>query len=160
MIIEIPGKPIPLARPRFWASGSKFGARDGQKMEKAVVRGTMVIALREALNSEIKASVVDASKLASAPCFSILMQFIFTFPKSWSKKKVSDQKDNLENGITIVHPIKPDLDNLIKFYLDCATGVIWDDDAKVTRIAAQKCYGIEAKTILNVYPYGSKENLA
>lgn len=160
MIIEIPGKPIPLARPRFWAQGSKFGARDSQKMEKAVARGFMVKSLREALNCEIKASVIEASKMSEASAFSIEMKFIFPFLKSWSKKKVVEQEKCLEHGITIVHHTKPDLDNLIKFYLDCATGVIWDDDANVCRISAQKCYGIEAKTVITIFPYWSKENLA
>lgn len=155
MIIEIPGKPIPLARPRFWANGSKFGARDGQKIQKDVVRGVMVRALREALNSEIKASVIDASKLSSAIGFSVSLVFIFQFPKSFSQKKKKEiyavRPDEL-----ISHTSKPDVDNLIKFYLDCATGIIWDDDCKISSISAQKGYGDEQKTILVISPRWSK----
>ncbi len=157
MIIEIPGKPIPLARPRFFAQGSKFGARDGQKVEKSVVRGLMVKSLGEALNCEIKASVIDASKVASAIAFSVSMQFTFLFPKSWSKKKI---KNSICMDFLPVHAVKPDIDNLVKFYLDCATGIIWDDDAKVCGLSANKCYGNEEKTMIVIHPHWSKENLA
>lgn len=156
MIIEIPGRPIPLARPRFWAKGFKFGARDGQKMEKAVVRGIMIRLLRDALNCEIKASVINASKLSSAVAFSVSMQFTFLFPKSWSKKKV---KNSVCMDFLPMHRTKPDIDNLIKFYLDCATGIIWDDDCKICNLSASKCYGNEQKTLLVIHPHWSKENL-
>jgi len=147
MIIEIPGKPIALARPKFWAQGAKFGARDSQKMEKAVTRGCIIKSLIEALNSEKKDSVISASKLAVAKSFSVEMYFCFLPPQSWSKKKKNDCIGCSH------HAIKPDIDNLVKFYLDCAIGIVWTDDCKICKLSAEKYYGNEAMTTLVIHPH-------
>lgn len=35
-------------------------------------------------------------------------------------------------------PTRPDLDNLVKLFLDAANGVLWDDDAQIVHLFAQK----------------------
>jgi len=51
--------------------------------------------------------------------------------------------------ITVLYPCdykaseKPDLDNLVKSIIDAATGVIYPDDAQVTRLSAYKRKGVE-----------------
>ncbi|MGJ0429600.1 RusA family crossover junction endodeoxyribonuclease [Methylobacter sp.] len=38
------------------------------------------------------------------------------------------------------HSIKPDLSNLIKFYEDVCTGILYDDDKQIIKIVAEKNY--------------------
>jgi Holliday junction resolvase RusA-like endonuclease len=44
----------------------------------------------------------------------------------------------------------PDCDNCIKFYLDCANKVLYNDDATVAYIHAKKVYGPEPKVIMTL----------
>jgi Holliday junction resolvase RusA-like endonuclease len=48
------------------------------------------------------------------------------------------------------HIKRPDLDNLMKFILDAATGILWQDDSIVCWIEKRKLYDKNAKTIFTV----------
>lgn len=52
-------------------------------------------------------------------------------PKSTSKKKRSEL-------IGSPHQSKPDVDNCMKFYLDCLKEIVFEDDAKVYKISCEK----------------------
>ena len=45
---------------------------------------------------------------------------------------------------------KPDIDNLVKFYLDAANDILWKDDAKIYHLSADKIYSENPKTIITV----------
>jgi len=62
--------------------------------------------------------------------FSVDFDFVFTRPRS--RKNAS------------VHTSAPDLDNIIKFYLDAGTDVLWKDDRLCVAINARKSYGEQA----------------
>ena len=65
----------------------------------------------------------------------LVIKFFMKIPKSTSKKKhelmISDK---------IKHVKRPDIDNLLKLYLDCSNGVIYRDDSQVYKISASKEY--------------------
>lgn len=44
------------------------------------------------------------------------------------------------------HTSKPDIDNMVKFYLDCANGIVFDDDRQVVSIVANKYYSEKPRT--------------
>lgn len=48
-------------------------------------------------------------------------------PKSWSKKKCAEQ-------VSCPYTGKKDLDNIIKYYLDCMTGIVYKDDRQIYRL--------------------------
>lgn len=48
------------------------------------------------------------------------------------------------------HTKKPDLDNLVKNPMDCMNGIVYEDDRLVTKIFAEKCYGLEPRTEIRV----------
>lgn len=54
------------------------------------------------------------------------LKFVFCDPKRTQKN--------------VKHIIKPDLDNLIKSFLDAANKVLFHDDKQICRISAQKLY--------------------
>lgn len=48
------------------------------------------------------------------------------------------------------HAVRPDLDNLVKFYLDVAIGVLYEDDKQVVKITADKMYSVEPRTEITI----------
>lgn len=49
------------------------------------------------------------------------------------------------------HVNRPDIDNLIKFYLDCGNGVLYEDDKQVVKITATKSYVMEPRIELFIH---------
>ena len=46
------------------------------------------------------------------------------------------------------HEVKPDVDNLAKLYMDCLTGIVYDDDKSVQLGYVVKLYHHDPKTII------------
>ena len=58
--------------------------------------------------------------------------------------------NKLKNQTDYFHAKKPDLDNLIKMVLDCATGILYEDDSTVAQITARKIYDLNARTVFTI----------
>ena len=66
----------------------------------------------------------------------------FLFPKSWSpKKKIT----------TYWKETKSDISNIIKIIEDAMNGVVFNDDAQISLLAAQKTYGAVAQTVVKIW---------
>jgi len=72
----------------------------------------------------------------------IHLSLVFTLapPLSLSKRKKNAILDDPVN-----HPYikRPDIDNQIKFLLDCMNEIVFRDDSQITKLTAQKRYGEE-----------------
>ena len=64
------------------------------------------------------------------------IEFIIQIPKSYSNKKTAALAGE-------PHQIKPDLDNLVKAFIDCLT----DDDKHIYKIKASKYWGVGGSSI-------------
>ena len=131
--IIIPGKPIPKARPRFSRRGKYVVTYSGQQ------------ALVDACVAEIKNQYHDEP--VKGP-ISVICWFDFERPKSHFGSGKNSQK--LKNNAPEMHIVKPDVDNLIKFYLDCANKILWKDDCQIVQILGFKRYTDEAETIIMI----------
>ena len=127
MRLYLPGNPIALKRGRM-ANGRIY---DSQKLEKKAVQWEMVIQRGDSLfkgpvavkiTFKLPAPVLLVNKLSKGK--------IEAFPP---------------------HSKKPDLDNLIKFYLDCMNGIIFFDDAQVYSLYAEKVYALESGTEIIIW---------
>jgi Holliday junction resolvase RusA-like endonuclease len=49
-------------------------------------------------------------------------------------------RGGLKDTAPFFHTLKPDIDNIIKFYMDAFNGVLYDDDKQVASIGARKIY--------------------
>jgi Holliday junction resolvase RusA-like endonuclease len=91
----------------------------------------------------------------AAESYSVNFTFYMPISETWT-----DKKKNLVSWGRVPHTAKPDVDNLVKFYLDVANGILWTDDAQVTIIKAKKVYakksGVEME-IQAMKPKTSKE---
>ena len=114
-IYIILGDPIPLKRARV----TKNGTYDPQKKEKEQIQYMM--RANYGLLTPFKGPI------------DLDLRFGMPIPKSYSKKR----KEALLNNC---HSCKPDLSNLIKFYEDALTGILWEDDSQIYKIAATKTY--------------------
>lgn len=57
------------------------------------------------------------------------------------------------------HPKRPDIDNLVKFVLDVANGILFKDDACVASLSAIKIYAEEPRTEIIIRKLGESENV-
>jgi len=146
MKIVIPGTPIAKKRHKCGCRGNKPFAYDPQlKQEMEAVKWEMLSAFDNAINSKNKEIVVEASNLTVAKSFEVTYDFLFPVKKSETKVKRMAKLAGLQP-----HNIKPDLDNLEKFYTDCATGIFWTDDCQITVMSSKKSYDDNPRTEMEI----------
>lgn len=120
-IITIPGIPISQGRPRLARSGHCFDPNAKQKKQ-----------VKDFLKTQWQMKKLDGAHVTFIFCMPI--------PKAALKKKLD----------LSIQRKKPDVDNLVKFYLDCLTGIAWEDDSCVSLGGAVKVYSGSPKTIINI----------
>lgn len=138
--IIIEGKPIPKMRPRFASHGRFFPfVYDAQKDIKLKIRDKIFDYVKE------KYDDIDFPKIAAT--YKIELRFYFRPPESLSLKQRNALLWNLKP-----FDIKPDLDNIEKFYLDCASGILWNDDKQVVALSSEKYYEEFERTEMTLTP--------
>ena len=70
----------------------------------------------------------------------ISVSMVFSMPRPKSHYRGGRFSHLLKNSSPARHTSRPDLDNIIKFYLDAMTGAFWKDDSSVCTIEASKIY--------------------
>jgi len=120
------GKPVPWARP----GRSKFNkCYDTQKDEKESYRWSLKVDH-------------GASPLFSGP---LGLDVIFYMPMTGTIKKLSSEKPGLP------HYSRPDVDNFAKFFIDAATGVLYQDDCIIADLRARKIYDENPRTMITIW---------
>lgn len=127
MKIIIPGTPVPQARMRHSNFKGFVTTYDPNAKDKKNIR--------QHLEKQ------KPSKLFENPRIS----FLFHMPilKGTKKKDLPTY-----NSGVLKHVKKPDVDNLIKLYLDCLDGIFLDGDQRVSLGPSLKVYHPEPKTII------------
>ena len=111
IVLSIPGEPIPWQRPARRLMCGRIITFDTQRREKEQVRWQM----RGDWRKELLRGPVRCS-----------FTFYMPIPASASRKM---REQMLLNHFK--HMCKPDVDNLVKFYMDCMTGAVYVDDKQV-----------------------------
>jgi Holliday junction resolvase RusA-like endonuclease len=127
-VIIIPGEPIPQARMRHFTAGGITRLYDPNAKAKQNIRKHLLKNYKDI-------------KCMRYP--EICFLFYMPIPKNVPKKNIM-----LYTSGFLRHSKKPDVDNLIKLYLDCLTGMIIDDDNNVSLGFAIKLYHAEPKTVI------------
>lgn len=125
-MIILEGPPIAKARHRLCRFGNQVRQYDPQEREKKYVR--------------ILLSKLKKSTYSSPNAITISMEFHI-------KPTGSVSQTNLLRWLDCPTK-KPDIDNLAKFYLDAANGILWDDDAQVIKLHLSKHYSDKPKTVI------------
>ncbi len=125
--VVIPGVPVAKARPRFVRRGRFVSAFNPQESAE----GRWLWELRQLIPA--------AWEPMDGPVY-LSLEFVMPIPASVSKRR----RASMEAGEG--HTKKPDLDNCVKFVLDCCNGLLWWDDKQIVRLSALKRYGAEPGT--------------
>ena len=121
-VYTVLGDPLPLARARF-GQGHVY---DSQKNHKLVIGITLQ-------------SQYDDPPLTGP--LHVEITFFMHIPRT--QKKIFP-------GFN--HSKKPDIDNLLKLYLDVCKNIFYLDDNQVASLYAKKIYGKEPKTEIRIIP--------
>ncbi len=124
-MFDIPGKPISKSRPRFARCGKFVKTYNPQESEE----GKFICLMQSVIKGHRPIP-------AGIPIY-LKVYFYMPIPASMPKK---------QRKAGLPHTKKPDLDNLLKFFKDCANGVLWHDDSQVVYISAHKFYSAEPST--------------
>jgi Holliday junction resolvase RusA-like endonuclease len=130
MKIIIPGIPVPQARMKHCSRGTFVQTYDPRAKQKTLIRTIMLC--------------FKTGEEIDFPRISFL--FHMPIPASIPKK----HRPFYESG-TVKHDKKPDVDNLIKLYLDCLDGIVIQGDQKVSLGPCIKVYHPEPKTIIWIH---------
>lgn len=145
MIFTIDGTPIPKVRHRSAIRHGRIFCYDSQQNSKTAVSWMLKSQLNNALNAPSTKAIAKAAKdILTANAFQVDFEFHVSPPLS---KSTSERCRLLWFGIPAE---KPDIDNLVKFYLDAANKVIWPDDKKIVELNAKKIYSEFSQTIMKV----------
>ena len=84
-------------------------------------------------------SVMDYAPEAPLTC-PLNMKIIFKFKRPKSHYGTGRNKKIMKNKAPVYMTKTPDIDNLIKFYLDAMNGIFFEDDRQIIRIESEKLY--------------------
>lgn len=112
IVITIPGEPVAQARSRSTRSGHHY---DPQKK------------LKDGIKLLIKSQVKGMEPLTG----SLTLKCTFRMSRPKSHYGTGKNSGILKMSAPYYHTIKPDLDNQLKFVMDCLNGIVWKDDCQV-----------------------------
>ena len=135
--IEIPGKPIAKARPRFCRVGKHVKTYDVQTTES----GKWMLLAKEQIHDTPSEGPI------SLICY-------FYMPRPLSHYGTGKNRNKLKSASPVYHTKKPDLDNLVKFVKDCLNGIAWRDDSQVVKLSAVKKYNRDPMPIVEIHNFG------
>lgn len=141
--IVIPGDPIAWKRPAHKSIGRRHWRFDSQKEEKEIVKLHLIHAC--------KRNGYQGPLFGEGEAYKVMMWFCLPTNQS---DHASEKNAKLWG---LINPNeKPDFDNLTKFYLDCANGILWSDDKRIVEGHTKKVYSENPRTIIEIMP---KQNL-
>ena len=91
--------------------------------------------------------VLIHSKAPKSPymgAITLKVRFCMPYPKKWFRTgKFAGQ---LKPNAPLIHTNKPDIDNMLKFIMDCGSKVIWNDDSQIWKTVVEKVYSLSPET--------------
>jgi len=81
------------------------------------------------------------------------VSMIFNMPRPKSHYRAGRYSHLLKPDAPKLHTSKPDIDNLVKFYLDSMTGAFWKDDSIVCALEAKKVYAEEGSVEIEYWNF-------
>jgi Holliday junction resolvase RusA-like endonuclease len=137
MQIKIPGVPIAKKRPRFARRGAYVTTYNAQETEE----GKVLIQALEQIRAQTEAPLQGA----------LSVSFVFRMPRPKSHFRTGKNAGEIKPGFDDCHHTgKPDLDNLIKFYLDVLAGHAFSDDRQIVNLSGIKVYSAEPGTLITI----------
>lgn len=129
MIIEIEGEPVPQGRMKYTSRGGFARAYDPKAKQKARIR--------ELLKCKTALHYYEFPKISFI--------FFMPIPSGTSRRKLIEME-----GERVKHIKRPDVDNLVKLYLDCMDGIVFEKDEHVSLGLCVKIYSAHPRTLISI----------
>lgn len=139
LTIVLAGHPQGKGRARSFLRGNHIGHYTPEKTRS--YEGM----IRQAAQTEM------IGRLPTPEPVEVLLTAVFDVPKSFSKAKRA-----LALGNNIQPAKKPDIDNIIKAFVDAMNGVVFKDDCQIVRGIYSKIYGPAPQVVVTVRPYKTR----
>jgi len=134
--IEILGEPKPQPRHRHFTRGKFSGTYDPAKDKKNSFLSCM---LQHAPEKPIETAIIMDIK------------FYFLRPKG--DFGTGRNSGKLKKSAPVTYIKGPDIDNLQKFVFDAMNKVFFRDDRQIWKVTAEKLYGVQAMTVIEMRYY-------
>lgn len=129
--IDVLGSPAPKGSNRAMLRGGRAVFVPGGSKPNQAALQSWDVAVREAARPHVR----SASPAYVETPLVVEIEFRLARPSShWAKK------GGLKPSAPIAPAVKPDLDKLARSTLDSLTGIIFDDDSRVTVLTIRKIY--------------------
>lgn len=128
MKIVIPGIPIAKARHKLCRRGQFASMYDPQETQK------------KSTSLQISLQIKQPYEISVHFAYSLNMRFFCPYPKDYFP------------WIVPLHTYKCDLDNYVKYYLDCSNKILFNDDKQIVEIYAKKLYSDQPRTEIEIMP--------
>lgn len=145
MKIVIPGIPIAKMRARTVRKKGFTMTYDPQEGTKKTIKWLMKVEYHNALNSNDTQISSEAAEIIKAESVVVNFEFYMPVPESESSAQKNLKYWGMEN-----HNKKPDCSNMIKFYEDCANGILFSDDSKIICGSFLKKYSKNPRTEIEI----------
>jgi Holliday junction resolvase RusA-like endonuclease len=149
MKIVIDGPPIPKNRHKCGCTRDRHPFAYDPQIKSAMqpVREKIISEWTKALESENNEIKLEALRIVQAT--SLIVRYTFMLP-------TGDSAPNAQKNAKFWRfqspNHKPDFDNLIKFYNDCANTILWSDDKIITDGGWSKEFSETPKTVITIMP--------
>lgn len=87
----------------------------------------------------------------------VTIAITFYMPRPKKHYRTGKYAGILKETAPDLHTSKPDLDNMIKFYMDALNGLAWKDDAQVVGIMTNKIYDETPRTEITIHNHSGSE---
>ena len=125
-VLEVKMRPLSQQRHKARRAGNRVFMYDPSSKDKEKFK-------RECAEFEPKHPLEGA----------LSVSMIFNMPRPKSHYRTGRYSHLLKTDAPKLHTSKPDIDNIVKFYLDAMTGAFWRDDSIVCALEATKVYAEE-----------------
>ena len=123
------------------------------KMRHRQTRKSIAYDPQSRIKNQVKNEMIHMSRsiLKELEAKAFIVNFVFEFPSPASD---SNAGRCLKEWGVIHHNKKPDLSNLVKFYEDCANGILFHDDSMIISCQMHKKYSNtnKPKVIMTIIP--------
>ena len=86
----------------------------------------------------------------------VKLKMKFTFKRPKCHFRTGKYSGEVKSSAPTLHCKKPDLDNLVKFYMDALTNIFYRDDSLVHELRARKLYGLHNQVEIVLETAGSQ----
>jgi len=147
MKFTIPGEPIAQKRAvTKFRNGCRW-VMNPNDSEKQNVKKHLMFQIQQSFEESAK-NKTEAFNLTEANKFHVNVEFYQLVPDS-----LSDTEKNAKLwGFCDLPPSKRDLDNFLKFILDCCTGILFSDDHLIVSLNSSKHYSNNPRTEIEIIP--------